>query len=62
VEFETVEELCEAFRSTMSAEEDEEENDQEMVPSFEKRLTKLYLKLKRFSKRKVEATRNMATF
>ena len=30
---ETVEELCEAFRSTRSVEE-EDENDQEMVPSF----------------------------
>ena len=32
---ETVEELCEAFRSTRSVEEDEEdENEQEMVPNF----------------------------
>jgi hypothetical protein len=32
---ETVEELCETFRSTRSVEEeDEEENEQEMVPSF----------------------------
>ena len=30
---ETVEELCEAFRSTRSVEE-EDENEQEMVPSF----------------------------
>ena len=54
---ETVEELCEAFRSTRSVEE-EDENEQEMVP----RLTKLYKKLKRFSMRKVEATRTEKTF
>jgi hypothetical protein len=53
---ETVEELCEAFGSTRSAEEDE--NEQEMAPS----LTKLYKKLKCFSMRKVEATRTMKTF
>ena len=54
---ETVEELCEAFWSTRSVEE-EDENEQEMVP----RLTKRYKKLKRFSKRKVEATRTVKTF
>ena len=37
---ETVEELCKAFGSTRSVEE-EDENEQEMVPSFT-RLTKLY--------------------
>jgi hypothetical protein len=42
-----LEELCEAFGSTRSVEE-EDENEQEMVP----RLTKLYRKLKRFSKHK----------
>ena len=57
---ETVEELCEAFGSTRSAEE-EDENEQEMVPSFP-RLTKLYRKLKRFSKRKVEEARTVKTF
>ena len=31
---ETVEELCEAFRSTRSVEEEDDENVQEMVPSF----------------------------
>jgi hypothetical protein len=54
---ETVEELCESFGFTRSVEE-EDENEQEMVP----RLTKLYKKLKRFSKRKVEATQTMKTF
>jgi hypothetical protein len=51
---ETVEELCEAFGSTRCVEEDDE-CEQEVVP----RLTKLYKKLKRFSKRKVEATRTV---
>jgi ribosomal protein S19E (S16A) len=54
---ETVEELCEAFGSTRSVEE-EDENEQGMVP----RLMKLYEKLKHFSKRKVEATRTVKTF
>jgi uncharacterized membrane-anchored protein YhcB (DUF1043 family) len=60
---ETVEELCEAFRSTRSLEEEdeEEENEQEMVPSFAETYEALK-KLKRFSMRKVEATRTMATF
>jgi hypothetical protein len=40
---ETVEELCEAFGSTRSVEE-EDKNEQEMVP----RLTKLYKKVKAF--------------
>ena len=53
---ETVEELCEAFWSTRSGEE-EDENEQEMVP----RLMKLYKKLKRFSKCKVEATQTVKT-
>jgi signal recognition particle GTPase len=54
---ETVEELCEAFGSTRSVEE-EDENEQEMVP----RLTKFYKKLKRFHMRTVEATRTVKTF
>ena len=54
---ETVEELCEAFWSTRSVEE-EDENEQEMVPSF----TEPYKKLKRFSMRIVEATRTVKTF
>jgi hypothetical protein len=57
---ETVEELCEAFRSTRSVEE-EDENEQEMVPSFAETYEALQ-KLKRFSMRKVEATRTVATF
>jgi hypothetical protein len=39
-------------------ENEDEENEQEMVP----RLTKLYKKLKRFSMRKLEATQTMTTF
>jgi len=54
---ETAEELCVAFWSTRSVEE-EDENEQEMVP----RLTKLYKKLKRFSKHKVKATQTVKTF
>jgi hypothetical protein len=54
---ETVEELCNAFGSTKSVKE-EDENEQEMVP----RLTKLYKKLKGFSKCKVEATQTVKTF
>jgi hypothetical protein len=42
-------------------EDEEEENKQEMVPSFAETY-ELYKKLKRFSMRKVEATRTMATF
>ena len=57
---ETVEELCEAFWSTRSVEE-EDENEQEWCQASP-RLTKLYKKLKRFSKRKVEATRTVKTF
>ena len=57
---ETVEELCEAFGSTRSVEE-EDENEQEKVLSFP-RLTKLYKKLKHFSKLKVEAMRTVKTF
>ena len=57
---ETVEELCEAFGSTRSVEE-EDENEQEMVPSFAE-LTKLYKKLKRFSMLKVEVTWTVKTF
>jgi hypothetical protein len=56
---ETVEELCEAFGSTRSVEE-EDENEQVMVPSFAE--TKLYKNLKCFSKRKVEPTRTVKTF
>jgi hypothetical protein len=60
--FETVEELHEAFGSTRSGEEEneEDENEQEMVPSFAE--TKLYKKFKYFSMRKVEATRTVKTF
>jgi uncharacterized membrane-anchored protein YhcB (DUF1043 family) len=54
---ETVEELCEAFRSTRSVEE-EDENEREMVP----RLMKPYKKLKRFSMHKVEAMQTVKTF
>jgi hypothetical protein len=39
-------------------EDEEDENEQEMVPSF----AETYEALKRFSTRKVEATRTMATF
>jgi hypothetical protein len=57
---ETVEELCEAFGSTRSVEE-EDENEQVMVLSFAKTYEALQ-KLKRFSKLKVEATRTVKTF
>jgi hypothetical protein len=57
---ETVEELCEAFGSTRSVEE-EDENEQVMVPSFAETYEALQ-KLKHFSKRKVEATRTVKTF
>jgi hypothetical protein len=57
---ETVEELCEKFRSTRSVEE-EDENEQEMVLSFAETY-KALKKVKRFSMRKVEVTRTMATF
>jgi hypothetical protein len=58
--FETFEELCEAFWSTRTGEEEneEDENEQKMVP----RLTKLCKKLKSFFMRKVEATRTVKTF
>jgi predicted site-specific integrase-resolvase len=54
---ETVEELCKAFGSTRSVEE-EDKNEQEMVL----RLMKLYKKLKHFSMRTVEVTWTMKTF
>ena len=57
---ETVEELCEAFGSTRSVEE-EDENEQVMVPSFAKTYEALQ-KVKAFFKRKVEATWTVKTF
>jgi hypothetical protein len=57
---ENVEELCEAFGSTRSVEE-EDENEQEMVPSFAETYEALQ-KVKAFSMHKVEATRTMKTF
>ena len=59
---ESVEELCEAFGSTRSGEkENEDENEQEMVPSFAETYEALQ-NLKCFSMCKVEATRTMKTF
>jgi hypothetical protein len=57
---ETVEELCKAFGSTRSMEEEDEINKRWCRAS--PRLLKLYKKLQRFSKRKVEATRTVKTF
>jgi hypothetical protein len=57
---ETFEEVCEAFGSTRSGEDEnvEDENEQEMVL----RLMKLCKKLKHFFMCKMEATRTVKTF
>jgi predicted site-specific integrase-resolvase len=59
---ETVEELCEAFGSTRSVEEEdkEDENEQEMAQSFAETYKALQ-KVKAFSMCKVEATRTVKT-
>jgi hypothetical protein len=56
----TVEELCEAFGFTRSVEE-EDENEQETVPSFAETYEALQ-KVKAFSMHKVEVTQTVKTF